>query len=66
MIITGCVNVSGSNIIDDNVWIAPNSSVRGWVHIGKNAFIGMGSVVTKNVPDGETWLGNPAHKFEKK
>lgn len=66
VIITGCVNVSGSNIIDDNVWIAPNSSVRGWVHIGKNAFIGMGSVVTKNVPDGETWVGNPAHKFERK
>lgn len=64
--ITGCVNVSGSNIIDDDVWIAPNSSVRGWVHIGKGATAGMGAVVVKDIPEGETWVGNPAHKLEKK
>lgn len=64
--ITGCVNVSGSNIIDDDVWIAPNSSVRGWVHIGKGATAGMGAVVVKDIPAGETWVGNPAHKLEKK
>lgn len=64
--ITGCVNISGSNIIDDDVWIAPNSSIRGWVHIGKNATVGMGSVVVKDIPEGETWVGNPAHKMEKK
>ena len=66
VIITGCVNISGSNTIEDNVWIAPNSSIRGWVHIGEGATIGMGSVVTKNIPAGETWFGNPARKFEKK
>jgi UDP-2-acetamido-3-amino-2,3-dideoxy-glucuronate N-acetyltransferase len=27
--------------------------------------IGAGSVVTKNVPDGELWMGNPA-KFIRK
>ena len=63
--ITGCVNVSGSNIIDDNVWIAPNSSIRGWVHIGEGAVVGMGAVVIKDVPAKETWVGNPAHKLEK-
>ena len=64
--IAGCVNVSGGNIIDDNVWIAPNSSLRGYVHIGENAFVGMGAVVVKDIPAGETWIGNPAHKLEKK
>lgn len=64
--ITGCVNVSGSNIIDDSVWIAPNSSIRGWVHIEEGATVGMGAVVVKNIPAGETWVGNPAKKFEKK
>lgn len=63
VIITGCVNVSGSNIIDDNVWIAPNASVRGWVHIGKGAVVGMAAVVTKDIPSGETWVGNPARKL---
>lgn len=64
--ITGCVNVSGSNIIDDDVWIAPNSSIRGWVHIGKGATVGMGAVVVKDIPALETWVGNPARKMEKK
>ncbi len=64
--ITGCVNVSGSNIIDDDVWIAPNSSIRGFVHLGEMCVVGMGSVVTKDIPVGETWVGNPAHKMEMK
>lgn len=65
VVITGCVNVSGSNVIDDNVWIAPNASIRGFIHLGEGCTIGMGAVVTKDIPDGETWFGAPAHKVEK-
>lgn len=64
--ITGCVNISGSNVIDDNVWIAPNASVKGWVHIGEGALVGMAAVVVKDIPAHETWVGNPARKLEKK
>ncbi len=64
--ITGCVNISGGNIIEDNVWISPNASLVGYVHIGKNAVVGMGAVVVKDIPEGETWVGNPARKLEKK
>lgn len=64
--ITGCVNISGSNVIDDNVWIAPNASVKGWIHIGEGAVVGMAAVVVKDIPAHETWVGNPAHKLEKK
>lgn len=63
--ITGCVNISGSTEIEDDVWIAPNSSIRGFLKIGKGSVIGMGAVVTKNVPAGELWIGNPAHKMIK-
>lgn len=66
VMITGCVNISGSNIIDDNVWIAPNSSIRGWVHIEESATVGVGAVVVKDIPARETWVGNPARKLEKK
>lgn len=66
VVITGCVNISGSNIIEDNVWIAPNTSILGWLSIGKGAKIGMGSVVTKNIPANEVWFGNPARKHKKR
>ena len=45
--------------IGGKVVILPN------VTIGENSMIGAGSVVTKNIPDGELWLGNPA-KFIRK
>ena len=64
--ITGCVNVSGGNVIDDDVWIAPNASLRGYIHLGKGCTLGMGAVATKDIPAGETWVGNPAHKLDKK
>lgn len=64
--IAGCVNISGSCIIDDDVWISPNVSLRGWQHIHRGVTIGTGAVVTKDIPEGETWVGNPARKLEKK
>lgn len=66
VVITGSVMLSGSNVIEDNVWIAPNSSIRGWVNVDEGATIGMAAVVTKNIPAHETWVGNPARKLEKK
>ena len=65
VVITAQVIISGSNVIENDVWIAPNASIRGWLTIGKGATIGMGAVVTKDVPAGETWVGNPARKLEK-
>ena len=45
--------------------IGANSTILPGVTIGEKALIGAGSVVTKDVPAGEVWLGNPA-KFYKK
>lgn len=39
--------------------------ILGGVTIGENAMIGAGSVVTKDVPAGELWVGHPA-KFVRK
>ena len=36
----------------------------GNVTIGKGAMIGAGSVVTKSIPAGEVWEGNPARFIE--
>lgn len=66
VVIAGCVNVSGSCVIEDNVWISPNVSLRGFNHLGACCTVGTGAVVTKDIPAGETWVGNPARKLEKK
>ena len=65
VIIAALVNISGSSIIEDNVWIAPSAALRGHQRIGEGAIIGTGAIVTKNVPPGETWIGNPARKLIK-
>ncbi len=40
--------------------VGANATVLCGVEIGAGAMIGAGSVVTKNVPAGELWVGNPA------
>lgn len=53
-------------IVREGARLGANVSVLPGVEIGKNAIVGMGSVVTKNIPEGETWAGNPAKKITRK
>ncbi len=46
--------------IEENAKIGANSTIMPYVNIGKNALIGAGSVVTKDVPDNKVVVGNPA------
>lgn len=43
--------------------IGANATLLAGITIGENAMIGAGSVVTKDVPSGELWFGNPAKKM---
>lgn len=45
--------------------IGANATILCGITIGENAMIGAGSVVTKDVPDGEIWYGNPAKSHGK-
>lgn len=51
-----------TTLVKSGASIGANASILAGVTIGKNAIIGMGSVVIKDVPDNETWVGNPAKK----
>jgi len=42
--------------------IGANATILCGVTIGENALIGAGSVVTRDVPPGEVWAGNPARR----
>jgi acetyltransferase-like isoleucine patch superfamily enzyme len=47
-------------VIEDNVFIGAHSTILKGVTIGKNSIVGACSVVTKTIPPGEIWAGNPA------
>ena len=51
-------------LIKKGASIGANSTILAGITIGENAMVGAGSVVTKSVPAGEVWFGNPA-KFMK-
>ena len=53
-------------IVGENAIVGANSTILPGISIGKGAIIGSGSVVTKNVPEGEVWVGNPAKKIKKR
>lgn len=42
--------------------LGANSTILPGITIHENAVIGAGSVVTKDIPSGEIWFGNPAKK----
>ncbi|MBN2486819.1 MAG: N-acetyltransferase [Bacteroidales bacterium] len=47
-------------IIEDGASVGAGSVILGDIVIGRNAIIGAGSLVTKNVPEGQVWMGHPA------
>lgn len=51
--------------IGNNVVIGAQAQVLGPITIGHGARIGAGSVVTANIADGVTVVGNPAHEIKK-
>ena len=59
-IVVGEVLMMGSSSTGDRAYISGNAVIRDGVSIGEDAFIGMGSVVTKNVPEHSVVKGNPA------
>lgn len=58
--IVGHTIIFGSVNIGEDTLVSGNVSVRNARNIGSNCTVGMGSVVVKDVADGETVLGNPA------
>jgi len=52
--------ISGSVIIGQDSWIAPNASVKESIKIGNNVIVGIGSVVLSDLPDNAVAVGIPA------
>ncbi len=62
--ITGGTQIGGSSVIGNNVWFSPCSNINNNIKIGDKSFVGIGSVVIKNVPKNSKVFGNPARKID--
>jgi acetyltransferase-like isoleucine patch superfamily enzyme len=47
-------------VIEDDVWIGPNTTILKGVRIGSGAWVEAGALVTRDVPPRSRVLGNPA------
>ncbi len=54
-----------TTVIKQGASIGAGSTILPGLTIGENSVVGAGSVVTKDVPAGEIWVGNPAHFVRK-
>ncbi|MHA3682856.1 LpxD N-terminal domain-containing protein [Leucobacter sp. HY1910] len=63
VIITACAEISGSVIIEDEVWVGPNASVLQGLTLGRDSLLGIGAVAVKSVPVNEVRVGNPAKRL---
>ena len=55
---------SGSVTVGKDCWISPSSSMRDTIKIGDNVTVGLGAVVTKNIPSNQIWTGSPARELK--
>ena len=56
--------LAGNVTVGENSFIGANTVVKQGVKIGNGVTIGAGSVVIKDIPDNEIWVGNPAKKLK--
>ncbi len=63
-IITAGVVMAGGSRIGNNCFIGVHTVVKEKAEIGAYVTTGMGAVVTANIPDNQTWVGNPATEIK--
>lgn len=59
-VIAAGVVLAGGSQVENNCFIGVNTVVKEKVIIGSNVLTGMGSVVLRDIPNNEIWVGNPA------
>lgn len=65
VVVSAGVVIAGATVIEDDVWIGLNVAIRQKIHVGKKAYICMGSVVSKDVREGQKVSGNFAIEHTK-
>lgn len=63
VLIAACAELSGGVRLGKRVWVGPNTAMMQKISIGDDALVGLGAVVTKDVPAKSVYAGNPARKI---
>ncbi len=63
-IIMASVTICGSVTIGEGAHLGPGSKILNGLKIGKNSQLGLGAVLTKDLPSKEVWVGIPARKIK--
>ena len=58
--VAAAVGLAGGVHVGEGAYLGAGAQIRGELTIGPWALIGMGAVVTRDVPEGEVWAGVPA------
>ena len=58
-------SIGGEVELGHRVKVGQGAVFKPRVKVGNDAVIGMGAVVVKDVPAGETWAGNPAKRLDR-
>ena len=56
-------NAVSKTLVKRGASIGAGAVILPGLRIGERALIGAGAVVTRDVPSGETWIGNPARRL---
>lgn len=65
LLIANCM-IGGSTTIGNGAWIAPSAALMNQLNVGRQAIVGLGAVVVKDVPEAAVVVGNPAKPLEKR
>lgn len=58
--LTACSELSGGVVLGDGVWLGPNCSVIQSITVADHCFVGIGAVVTRDLPPHSLAGGSPA------
>jgi sugar O-acyltransferase (sialic acid O-acetyltransferase NeuD family) len=58
------VVLSGHTVIGERCFLGVNATVKDFTRVGKDSFITMGALITKDLPDGSVILGSQSTVFE--
>ncbi|MGD1000767.1 MAG: hypothetical protein ABSA67_08715 [Candidatus Brocadiia bacterium] len=58
------VTLAGGVHVEAGAYLGQACTVRQYLRIGKDSFVGMGAIVVRDVPPNAVMIGNPAHKLK--